>query len=141
MDQGLLVGVLQALRGLAHEIARLFHGERSAFVHEALQRDAVDKLHHEVMGVAGMVGIDDADNVRMIGAGGRLSLAAEPAHRLLVGQAVLAPSHQGYRRSSLAESDGQAAAQPAGCSDDDCSHGARPSFMGTALRSTRCWSR
>ena len=76
--------VLQAERRLTHVIAGLRQRQRAPLLDQPFQRHAIHIFHDQVMGVAGMVGIEHLDDIGMIQAGGGLGFAAKTAHGFYV---------------------------------------------------------
>ena len=95
VNQALSCRVLQAERRLPDEIAGPGHGQRAGLIHQALEVHAGDALHHQVMRVEHLTGLEDTHDVRMIQAGGRLHFAAKAAQ----GVAALEPFFQQHLES------------------------------------------
>ncbi len=96
VDHAALVGVLQAQGRLADVVAGLAAPAAGRAASTSLPRSvAVDVLHDEEVGVAGLVGVVGHDDVGMRELGDRLDLAAEALDRVLVWQMLLADDLEG----------------------------------------------
>src|SRR5258705_13716574 len=95
MDERLLVSVLQTERCLSNEVTRLRYGQRSLLLDVALQCDAGDVFHSQIMGVAGAIKVEDLNDIGMAKPGRGLRFAAETSHGLFMLQTVLADDLDG----------------------------------------------
>lgn len=94
VDNAPAVGVLQARGDLTGEVERLLPVESTLHFHILLQRDAVDELHDNVIGIVGGGDVKHLDNVGMAEHGNSLSLRLEAAEELLIlGKFVLQNLH------------------------------------------------
>ncbi len=66
MNEPNIVGVLQANRSLAHDLARICHIECSAVVNDSRQVCTLDQFHNEKVLAIDCSGVGSTDNVGMI---------------------------------------------------------------------------
>ena len=95
VDQAALTGVLQSLRCLEGIIARLVHRQRPIPCYQLRQVGPLHVLHDEQMRTIYFVGVEGADDVRVVELGGGADLALEAAHRVGVVEAFLADELEG----------------------------------------------
>ena len=84
VDNAPAVGVLQALGDLHGEVQGLLPIEDPLHLHILLQRDAVDQLHDQVVGIVRRGDVIDLDNVRVAQHRHGLALRPEPAAELII---------------------------------------------------------
>ena len=100
MHQLMFVGVLQAQRRLADDLACRADAQRAArrlgHADELLQIDAIDVLHRQEMDPAGLARVVGPHDVRMIQPADRLHLATEAADGLGIVQVAVGQDLQGH---------------------------------------------
>ena len=95
MNHAALEGVLQAERRLPGVVARLVHRQRPGLLDQLGQIDAGHVFHDEQMGAVDLIGVEGANDVRMVELGGGANLAVEAAHGVGVVEAFLADELEG----------------------------------------------
>ncbi len=88
MDQAALVGVLQAERRLADQVARLPDWQGARLLDQPRQVDAVDKLHCDVIGAVDLVRVIGVDDIGMGELAGRPDFTEEAANDARIGQTL-----------------------------------------------------
>ena len=84
VDDAPAVGVVQGLGDLHGKMQRLAPVEGTFLLQILLERDPLDQLHDDVVGLAGAGNVIDTDDIRVRQHGDRLGFRVEPAAELLV---------------------------------------------------------
>ena len=76
-----ITGMLQSQGGLSRIVARLRYRKRPFLGHNLGQGFSLDKLHHQEMQAAGLVGIVRGDDMGMSQPSGQFHFPAKSLHR------------------------------------------------------------
>ena len=84
VDHAVAVGEARGLEDLRADVDHALLCQRRLGGHDVLERAPREVLHRDVVGALVLAAVEDAHHVRVVEAGGRLRLAAEALHELLV---------------------------------------------------------
>jgi len=96
VHQLVLVGMLEAQGGLAHDLAGVGDRQRMAGSAQRIHVQAVHVLHDQEAGALHLAGIHGADNVGMIQGPNRGHLALEAGHGVFVPESILGEDLDGH---------------------------------------------